>query len=319
MSETSTTTDPRVLTGAPAAPAPPAADPPREFDPPRRDCPGCGGAALARYDHDLHGRRIDRCARCSLLFLNPVYSDADLVRFYGRYVALDAPPAPPGERVPWRVRPDVRGEGKRRLFQLARSLLGNPGRALAVGCGDGLELEIGRDLGFAMEGYDVDPKVTTELARRHGVPVHGGAFASLPVAPGAFDLVVMDQVLEHVKEPLGYVRKAAELLRPGGVLLLAVPNVGSLSNRAKTFIGCLGLRPRRRGKHYNTRHHVLFFTPRSLRALVRHAGGLQVLRLRASLKPQRNPLSASLARCAPFFDSGMLLVGRRVQRPTPIT
>lgn len=275
----------------------------------------CGGRELRLHDVDLRGHRLERCGGCGVAFLNPTYSDAYLARYYTGYIALhpeDAAqvPAQGNGRVPWRARPDVRREGKRRLFALAQRL-GATGRALAVGCGDGLELEVGRELGFAMTGYDVDPALTAQLAARLGVPVHGGEFARLPLPDASFDLVLMDQVLEHLKEPMPYLHTVRRLLRPGGILLLAVPNVGSLANRWKTLEGRLRLRPRKRGKHYNTKHHVLFFTPRALRAAVAAAGGFEVLELRGSLKPQEHPLTGWLGRFSPLFDSGMLLVARR--------
>ena len=128
---------------------------------------------------------------------------------------------------------------------------------------------------------------------------------------GSFDAVFMDQVIEHPKDPARYLRVARDLLRPGGVLYLATPNIGSLGNTWKTALDKLGVRGRRRGKHYNTKHHLFFFTPKVLRRLLEHTFGFEVLVSRASLKPQQNPVTALLGRWFAVLDSSFLIVARK--------
>lgn len=55
-----------------------------------------------------------------------------------------------------------------------------------------------------------------------------------------FDTIVLSHVLEHVQNPDGLLRRCAALLRPGGVVLVVVPNAGSLHRRIGVLIGALG-------------------------------------------------------------------------------
>ena len=116
-------------------------------------------------------------------------------------------------------------------------------------------------------------------------------------------------MIEHPKDPGHYLETCRELLRPGGVVFLGMPNLGSITNRLKTLADRLRLRSRR-GRHYNTRHHVTFFRPAVLVRHLRQRLGLEVLRVRGSLKPQRNPLIALLNGVHPCFDSSFFVIAR---------
>jgi SAM-dependent methyltransferase len=61
--------------------------------------------------------------------------------------------------------------------------------------------------------------------------VHTGTFSDAPYELGSFDVVSIRHVLEHVPDPLRLVAEARAFLRPHGLLLIAVPNFGSLAAR----------------------------------------------------------------------------------------
>ena len=286
----------------------PPAEAPTDFDPPRSTCPLCEGGPLRHRLTDFRGHGIDRCGACGVEFMNPQYSDEAMRRLYAGYISLH--PEERDER--YRCRAEVRRIGKQRsMALLAREAPGR--RILMVGCGDGLELREALACGWQPEGYDVDPATTAAVASAVGVPVHCGDFHALPAHTAAYDAVFLDQVLEHPKEPGRYLRTCLALLRPGGCAFLGMPNLGSLSNVLKTRADLLGLR-RRRGRHYNTRHHVTFFRPAVLVRHLRERLGMEVLRVGTSRKPQRNPLVTLLGRVSTVFDSSFFVIARRPVR-----
>ncbi len=238
--------------------------------------------------------------------MNPQYSDAHLAEFYAGYINLH----PGGEPcTSFRAQPQVREAGKRRALELLKSLA--PGsRILMVGCGDGLELRLAKSVGLEPEGYDVDAATTAKVSAAEGVPVHCGSFHDLPKRLTPFDALFLDQVIEHPKDPGAYLRTCSELLAPGGVLYLGTPNLASISNRLKTFADRVGLRGRK-GRHFNTRHHLTFFTPSVLIRHLQQRLGLEILRVRGSLKPQQNPLVAVLGGMHPNLDSSFLVIARK--------
>lgn len=280
-----------------------------EYDDPLTACPLCGSARLGRYDRDHRGVTIDRCRACGMRFMNPQYSDRDRDQFYSKYISFHEEPPAAGNESSMRKWLSVRQESKRRSLELL-SRYADKGRLLCVGCGDGVEVGVARSSGWQVEGVDVDPDTTAEVARTYGVTMHAGDLLDVDLPTGVFDAVFMDQVIEHLKKPGDYLRRVHELLRPGGVLYLGVPNVGSWSNSAKTLVGKLGLK-KRRGNHYSTKHHIQFFSPGVLVRLLERNYGFQVLCVRGSLKPQKKRLTPILSRWFPSADSSFLTLARK--------
>lgn len=206
------------------------------------------------------------------MFLNPQYSDRYLEEFYGQYVSAadltDIRAAVANEP----IRHVVHGH----YMELIECHTGK-GRILCVGCGDGLELAIAIERGWTAEGFDVDPKVTSAISDQLGIDVRHGDFREADYAPDSFDCVYLHQVLEHPKNPQDYLTKIHEILRPGGILFIASPNIGSFVNRLKSVSGRLGLK-KRRARHYDTWHHIFYYSPAALkRILERHFGYKAVL------------------------------------------
>lgn len=284
-----------------------ATDPPAPtYDEPLRRCLLCAGETLRDHDRDHRGHRIVRCAACGLCFMNPQYSDDWLRHYYSTYVPADGQSHDRG----FRARPEVRRAGKTRALRMIERHVG-VGRILMVGCGDGLELSIARELGWSVTGQDIDPATTRRVAAATGVPVLCAPFEQVPAPESSFDAVFLDQVIEHPKNPGDFLRRARSLLRPGGVLYLGQPNIGSLANRAKTWIGRLGLRPRRRGRHYSCQHHITYYRPDVLTRLLRDPFGFEVLEVCGSPKPHQRSWLDPIIRRFPLLDSSFVVLARR--------
>jgi SAM-dependent methyltransferase len=280
----------------------PVPDP--EFDPPRTRCPLCDSDRLRHFDRDYRGITIDRCADCGVRFMNPVYTDGYLGRFYATYVTdLDVLP----ERLLIRRAQKL---GKLELIERHAPV----GRLLSVGCGDALELVLARERGWHVEGQDIDPETTARVASESGIRLHCGDLLALRLPTGSWDAILLDQVLEHPKNPGAYLREVRRLLAPGGIACIAVPNTGSLAARLKTLQGKAHLK-RARGKHYDSWHHLTYYTPHSLRRALERRHGFEVLTLRGDPRPARSRVArvaAAARRRFPLLDSSMVLVARPI-------
>jgi 2-polyprenyl-3-methyl-5-hydroxy-6-metoxy-1,4-benzoquinol methylase len=102
-----------------------------------------------------------------------------------------------------------------------------PGRLLDVGCGAGAFLERMQSFGWTVTGLDYAADVARRVEQRTGIKVHAGTLPHADLAPQSFDAVTMWHVLEHVPHPRQLVEAAAKLLRPGGLLVIEVPNIES--------------------------------------------------------------------------------------------
>lgn len=213
-----------------------------------RPCPVCGGlqAVLRLVKGPLV---LTRCTGCRCVFENPLLPEFQAGDYY----------AGEGERYylsPDKLQSDhspVRYERELRLFRHHCPR----GRVLDVGCGTGgflhqLHRRFPGDymtLGNDLAGAAVDH------AESLGVPVHRGTLEQLAANP-PFDAVTFWAVLEHLPEPVDFLRQASRLLRPGGLCVGLVPNFQSLAVR------CVGARYR-----YILPQHVNYFTGATLARL----------------------------------------------------
>jgi SAM-dependent methyltransferase len=88
-------------------------------------------------------------------------------------------------------------------------------------------LEI-RNLGGEAFGIETDPNVRA-IADHFGLNVHIGSIHDNPFPGENFDLIVLNQVIEHVPDPIALLRLVRGRLRPQGKVILATPNSGSLN------------------------------------------------------------------------------------------
>jgi SAM-dependent methyltransferase len=122
----------------------------------------------------------------------------------------------------------------RRLAGLAGEGVGaakenGPPRVLDVGCGRGLFLKAMQRLGWECHGIEIPSFPLPPSEPR--IAFHHGTVETVELPPASFDAVSIWHVLEHTGEPVRTLSRAAELLAPGGVLAVAVPNFGSAQRR----------------------------------------------------------------------------------------
>lgn len=262
-------------------------------------CPVCGlhGRTLrfSGIEDRMSGTRGQwdyyECQDCGVFYIDPRPTEETIVRAYNDYFTHSV--VEERERVGWidqmalRMRNDYLNwkyghnkeptlNGGRRLMYLlppwlrlewdhyARHLpkpkLGN-NRLLDVGCGNGQFLAAAQSAGWVCHGVDFDPKAV-ETARGRGIQVALGSLAGQQFAADFFDAITLSHVIEHVHRPKDLLKECVRVLRPGGTLWVATPNVASFIRKwfQKNWLA------------YSPPHHLILFNPRSLRRLIEQLG-----------------------------------------------
>lgn len=117
--------------------------------------------------------------------------------------------------------------GQERRLRLITAAAGERirGRVLVDGCGVGMYLARLAKLAHQAVGLDIEHERTLE-AHQEAEQVICGAGEQLPFPDNGFDLVLSHEVLEHVQDDQAAIREIVRVLRPGGRLVLFVPNRG---------------------------------------------------------------------------------------------
>jgi len=234
----------------------------------KQTCPHCPGAANVLVFKDRSGNVV-RCLSCHLEFaeffpdLNEAGSEIYSPNYFEKALRLE----------------EKRKAIYRQLLDEIETSLGGKGRLLDIGCGEGTLLRVAAEQGWQAEGTEVSAAAIRFSRGAAGILVHQGEAENLDLERGGFDAIVLNHVLEHVRDPVRTLARVKEWLKPDGLVRLEVPNMASFSNTMKNLQSRLGLK-RHPWKHYATSHHFWFFTPSTLRRTLETAG-LRVVRLKA--------------------------------------
>lgn len=258
-------------------------------------CPLCGEDGAVLYAN-LRDRLFDapgvwslrRCTACDIVWLDPRPVLADVGKLYVHYLTHN-PPAEPshfGRSVRQGILIGALG------YPVAGSWLGKAlawlapvrdrisgtmmwlraqwrGRLLDIGCGNGEFLARARALGWDVAGIEPDPAAAQIARERLGLNILAPTLPAAQLPAESFDAVTLSHVIEHLLDPLATLRECGRILKPGGRLIVATPNIQSLGHGywKRSWVG---LDPPR---------HIILFSPRALRRLVEQAG-LRVVELR---------------------------------------
>jgi SAM-dependent methyltransferase len=203
---------------------------------------------------------IARCTACGHMQLTAFPSREELEQAYADASSEDYVEEEAGQRA----------TARRTLSWLGGST--GPGRLLDLGCWVGFLLDEARICGWETVGVEPS-RFASDFARdRLGLDVRTDDLFSCPLPERSFDAVILGDVIEHLPDPGAALDRIASLTRPGGVLLLTLPDAGS---RLARWLGA------RWWSVLPT--HVQYFTRSSLRTLLtRH--GFTVLAVRTAPK-----------------------------------
>lgn len=196
----------------------------------REDCPACGHLTFSNFlictDHSVSGESfaLVQCKHCSHVFTNPKPEQAKLQQYYKseNYISHTNKALNP---VQW-IYKLIRYKTVRNKENLIHDIIGHQGSLLDFGCGTGHFLKHCNNSGWSSTGIEPDESARL-IAEHSGLTV----LSSLNEVQNTFDVITAWHVLEHVPEPLETMNAFVRMLKPGGKIVLGLPNHKSFDAR----------------------------------------------------------------------------------------
>lgn len=244
-------------------------------------CPVCGGSGRVAFVgtdrlHDLPGEyTYADCDECGAVYQAPIPGSAQIASFYPEEYS----PYQPGKAK--RRNPIERAVlrscyGYRNLKSpvpewfarfLGRFLYRDSipyvadGHLLDVGTGGGKYLLAMQAVGWHPQGVEFNEQAV-RTCREAGLEVFQGELSDADLADNSFDLVTARHVLEHIADPVAFVRDIFRIVKPGGMMVLKTPNSLALGRKWFGLDWYANDVPR----------HLVLYSPANIRLLAERQG-----------------------------------------------
>lgn len=237
-------------------------------------CDLCHSTDIATY-HDQGWRRVVRCRKCLLTFVDPMPTREQKAEIERQ--AYEGEILPEVADFFRNCHRNFQEDPVIDSFREGLKWMGSvrtPGRLLDVGPGTGIFLYLARkEFGWEPNGVDICVESAVKAKTEFDIDLQVGDFDDYPWPPESFDAVTMLDMLEHTTEPSASLRRAYELLRPGGVLYVVVPNQRCLMTlMLDKWIQLGGPMREYFLERLYVSPHEYYFDPRTLRAIMEKAG-----------------------------------------------
>ncbi len=231
---------------------------------------------LQKYSKDY----LVKCKHCGLVFSQKIPTNEELYNYYQKYTV----------RNDYYISPITLNRYREILHSLESFRQTN--RILDVGCGHGAFLSVAKEMGWDAYGVELSETLTNYCRQKGFKVLHGSLEKNAERLP-IFDLIISNEVIEHINTPNTEVQLFYKLLRNGGAVYVATPNFNSL---LRFFLK----------NKYNViwyPEHLTYFTPKTLTYTFKRNGfskkwlittGISISRLvnsNKSIEHSENPYS----------------------------
>ncbi|MBN1649008.1 MAG: methyltransferase domain-containing protein [Spirochaetales bacterium] len=242
-------------------------------------CPVCGrnGSTVCRTEQ----RRYAKCPRCGLVFMfsfgektekyGEAYFDAEYKNQYGKTYLEDFA--------------KIQGMGSERIRFIEHFSRSGGKRLLDIGCAYGPFLKAAAVAGYDAAGCDISPAAVDYVRNSLGLSAWTVSGTDTVFGEGAWDVITMWYVVEHLDDLGRFLRTAGERLHRGGVFAFATPNLKGISGRKdlRSFL------------EGGPKDHYTVWSPASAKKILKKAG-FSICRVRITgHHPERFPFSSRVA------------------------
>lgn len=233
-------------------------------------CPMCGNAAPQPYRWSSKELRLLACRDCNLVFRELMPTTSEVNALYGDGYYSHWERGTEWDSI-WDMKLKTVSGYLKAALQYGRMPDGQGRRLLDVGCAHGFMLVAGQKLGFEPYGLEI-ANDAVQAARSKGLDVRQSTIENTDFPDGFFDVITAIDVIEHVPDPLAFIRHVRRLLKDTGLLLMVTPDIENYVARIM----------RTRWPHYK-QEHLCYYSRHSISRLCER-GGFDVAATKTSFR-----------------------------------
>ena len=217
-------------------------------------CPICEEAGTIPL-HREGSFQMVRCTSCQFIYLNPRPTPESLLHFYQHYLPEEGSSIKGWQSM---MQP---------VFLRAARLLSHykgEGRLLDVGTGFGFFLTEMKSRKWEVRGVEISQKAMDYARSVLGLTVHPGPLEKMGFPENYFDAVTGFYVIEHLPDPMAFLKECYRIIKPGGLLLLRYPHTTPIKNLLRLF--------HIENRLYDLPAHLLDFSPKTIQQCLERVG-----------------------------------------------
>lgn len=164
--------------------------------------------------------RLVQCSRCALVYVSPRVAADTIVDSYSA-----------GDDPAFVTQATARERTFDRSLARIEALTGAPGAVFDVGTAGGSFLAAARARGWQVDGCEPNAWLANWGRQHYGIDIRTGPLTAQDLPDAAYDVVTLWDVVEHLPSPSAILERARRMVKPGGLLVLTYPDIGSPSAR----------------------------------------------------------------------------------------
>jgi SAM-dependent methyltransferase len=189
------------------------------------NCPICGESGGIPLHQETSFQMV-RCPECQFIYLNPRPTNEFLLRFYQHYLPEEGSSIQSWQKM---MEP---------VFKRAATLIGKykrEGRLLDVGTGFGFFILEMKSRGWEVMGVEISQKALDYASDVLGLTIYPGPLEKIGFPENHFDVITGFYIIEHLPNPMAFLKECHRILKPGGLFLLRYPHTTPIKNLLRLF------------------------------------------------------------------------------------
>ena len=223
------------------------------------NCPICRSVKISKKNH-IRYRNLSICRQCGVVFVYPQPHKKSIAQLYNSSYFKNDRSHLCGYENYGKDRKLIIKTAHRRLEFIEKNCQLR-GKLLDIGCSMGFFLKVAEDRGWKVRGIDISEDAITIAQEDLMGKVRATTLEESSFPNNHFDLITLWDTLEHVPDPVQTISQCYRILKPGGCLILTVPNISSWPAKIMGT-NWMGYKD----------EHLFYFTRRSLKILLTQAG-----------------------------------------------